>query len=66
MPQEPKRRHSRERQGKRRASIKLNIPKPATCKNCGSPILPHIICSQCGFYKERQAIPLKKKHENLS
>lgn len=29
MPQEPKKRHSRQRQGKRRASIKLSIPNPA-------------------------------------
>ncbi len=29
MPQEPKKRHSRQRQGKRRASIKLTIPNTA-------------------------------------
>lgn len=29
MPQEPKKRHSRQRQGKRRSSIKLSIPNTA-------------------------------------
>ncbi|MBI2622036.1 50S ribosomal protein L32 [Candidatus Microgenomates bacterium] len=34
MPQEPKRRHSRQRQGKRRASISFSLLRLGECKNC--------------------------------
>ncbi|RJQ25400.1 50S ribosomal protein L32 [Candidatus Parcubacteria bacterium] len=56
MPSEPKKRHSRQRQGKRRASIKLGLPTIIICKNCGAPTEPHIVCKSCGFYKGKQII----------
>lgn len=61
MPQEPKKRHSRQRKGKRRASIRLQSPKGVYCTNCGNIILPHMICKACGFYKGKQFLTLKKK-----
>jgi large subunit ribosomal protein L32 len=51
MPQEPKKRHSRQRQGKRRASIRLAVPGMTTCLNCGHKNIPHTVCSNCGYYK---------------
>jgi len=51
MSQEPKKRHSRQRQGKRRAAIELSIPKTVDCPNCSSAHIPHIVCPNCGFYK---------------
>jgi len=51
MPQEPKKRHSRARQGKRRASIKLQLPATATCTNCGLKNMPHTVCKNCGYYR---------------
>lgn len=56
MPQEPKKRHSRQRQGKRRASIKLTIPQSELCKNCGAVKLAHNVCKECGYYKGKQVI----------
>lgn len=56
MPHEPKKRHSRARQGKRRASIKLEIPGFAVCPNCKSITLPHTVCEQCGFYKGKKVL----------
>lgn len=56
MPHEPKKRHSRQRQGKRRASIKLNLPNVLLCKNCGSLISPHTICKSCGYYNGKQIV----------
>ena len=53
MPQEPKKRHSRQRQGKRRASISLPLPGFIRCDNCQSPILSHVVCKNCGYYKGR-------------
>lgn len=63
MPQEPKKRHSRARQGKRRASIHLKLSSLVTCANCGASILPHIVCPKCGFYKGKSIIAKKVKKE---
>lgn len=60
MPQEPKKRHSRQRKGKRRASIFLKKPMGILCSNCGTMTLPHMICKKCGYYKGRQFLVLKK------
>lgn len=49
MAGEPKRRHSKARKRTRRAAIKLAVNLVA-CKNCGTPIQPHIVCVSCGFY----------------
>lgn len=64
MSHEPKKRHSRTRQGKRRASIKLETPSFVTCVNCKSVMLPHKICKKCGFYNGRQVLNLKAKEKN--
>ncbi len=61
MPQEPKKRHSRARQGKRRASIMLKNPKSISCPNCQSQIVAHTVCKKCGFYKGKAVIIKKKK-----
>lgn len=66
MPQEPKKRHSRARQGKRRAAIKLSVSKTIFCPNCQSSILPHIICKNCGYYKGREIINKAKKEKKAS
>lgn len=53
MAGEPKRRHSRQRKGKRRASISLSIPNAIVCSNCGTMTIAHSICKNCGYYKEK-------------
>ncbi len=61
MPHEPKRRHSTERKGQRRAAIKLNTPKGVICANCGKSIKAHSICKYCGYYKGKQVLKTPKK-----
>lgn len=61
MPQEPKKRHSRQRKGKRRASIHLKTSKGLICSNCGTIKLPHIVCKSCGFYKGKNFGKSSKK-----
>lgn len=61
MPHEPKKRHSRQRQGKRRHAIKLVLPTFATCQNCGAKNPSHTVCSTCGFYKGIQVVTPKTK-----
>jgi len=66
MPHEPKKRHSRARQGKRRASIKLETAAFVACPNCKSIMLPHKVCKKCGFYDRRQVLVLKKEKKELA
>ncbi len=61
MPHEPKRRHSIQRKGKRRASIKLKVAGVVTCPNCGSAMVPHKVCATCGFYKGTQVVKKSTK-----
>jgi len=51
MPQEPKKRHSRARQGKRRHAIHLTLKSLSTCANCDATHVSHTVCPECGFYK---------------
>lgn len=64
MPHEPKRRHSTERKGERRASIKLRVKAAVTCPNCGASIMPHRVCATCGFYKGTQVVKKQAKRAN--
>ena len=56
MSQEPKKRHSRARQGKRRASISLRPDAKTVCPNCQAVIVPHVVCRNCGFYRGREVV----------
>ncbi len=56
MGGEPKRRHSRQRKGKRRASINLSIPNAIVCPNCGNMTMPHVICKKCGYYRGKEIV----------
>lgn len=47
----PKRKRSRARRDSRFANKGMVMHTIVTCKNCEAPLLPHIICSTCGFYK---------------
>lgn len=60
MGQEPKRRHSRARKGKRRASISLAIPNAVICPNCNSMMIAHSVCKNCGFYRGKEVINMSK------
>jgi len=61
MPQEPKKRHSRQRQGKRRAHIHLKTASAVLCPNCKQPMLAHRVCKHCGFYKGQSIRKVKSK-----
>jgi large subunit ribosomal protein L32 len=61
MAAEPKRRHSRQRKGKRRASISLSIPNGVVCSNCNKMILGHSVCKYCGYYRGHEIVSKSKK-----
>jgi len=56
MSHEPKKKHSTQRKGKRRASIHLDVPMGTICPNCKAVTLAHQVCKACGFYNGRSVI----------
>ena len=52
----PKHRFSKTRTAKRRTHYKAEAPTFAICSNCGSSVLYHRVCPECGYYKGRPAI----------
>jgi len=52
----PKRRHSAQRRDKRRSHDFITAPQLTTCSHCGTAILTHRICPECGYYRGKQAI----------
>jgi large subunit ribosomal protein L32 len=55
----PKRKTSKSRRDKRRATHALETPRVNICPQCGSPKRPHHVCAVCGTYKGREIVPLR-------
>jgi large subunit ribosomal protein L32 len=54
----PKKRTSRTRRDKRRATHGISAPRLNECPRCHSPRLPHRVCPTCGTYKGREVVDL--------
>lgn len=59
----PKSRGTKSKRDKRRSHIKLKELSLTKCKKCGKPVLPHTVCSACGYYKGRQIINIAEEKE---
>lgn len=56
----PKRKHSQARKNKRRSNVwKLDTPAFSTCTHCGELKIPHRVCPTCGYYKDKEVIPMQ-------
>ncbi|HEX5630805.1 MAG TPA: 50S ribosomal protein L32 [Acidimicrobiia bacterium] len=53
----PKKKMSRSRTRQRKATWKLESPHTNKCPQCGAAKLSHRVCTACGSYKGREAIP---------
>lgn len=53
--QQNKRSKSRTRR-KRTAWAKLDSPAKMECPQCHKPKMPHRVCPECGYYKNREVI----------
>jgi large subunit ribosomal protein L32 len=53
----PKKKTSKAKTRMRRASAwKLATPSRSVCPRCGSAKTPHVVCGNCGWYKDRVAL----------
>ncbi|TJX16188.1 50S ribosomal protein L32 [Tissierella creatinini] len=53
----PKRKTSKQRKNKRRASsYRLNKATVVECPQCHETKQPHRVCPNCGYYKNREVI----------
>ncbi|MDH3471189.1 MAG: 50S ribosomal protein L32 [Acidimicrobiia bacterium] len=50
----PKKKMSRSRTRRRKASWKLRAPRTVPCEQCTLPKLPHRACPHCGTYQGRE------------
>jgi large subunit ribosomal protein L32 len=55
----PKRKISKTRRDKRRTHDKAVNPAVGSCSNCGSPVLWHRVCPECGYYRGQLAVEPK-------
>ncbi|MFA5160044.1 MAG: 50S ribosomal protein L32 [Candidatus Omnitrophota bacterium] len=57
----PKRRHSNTRSRLRRANDHLDLKSRSQCTQCGAFVLPHRVCTSCGFYRGKLVKSIKVK-----
>lgn len=55
----PKKKQSKTRTAKRRATWKSAPASYAACPQCKQPKLPHRVCANCGYYAGRQVIEVE-------
>jgi large subunit ribosomal protein L32 len=55
----PKRKTSKSRRDMRSACKFLRPQAFGACSHCAKPIVPHVICSNCGYYKGRKILVTK-------
>jgi large subunit ribosomal protein L32 len=56
----PKKKTSKSKTRSRRASAwVLKMPARSVCPQCNTAKTPHVVCSNCGWYKGRQALEVE-------
>ena len=54
----PKKKTSKARRDRRRATHKISAPALRECPQCHAPVRPHHVCGNCGQYRGREVQPL--------
>ena len=62
----PARRVSKTAKRARRTHLKKEAPTVVTCPNCGAPLMPHRACTECGFYKGKEAVKVTDEGSGIS
>ena len=55
----PKKKTSKSRRDKRRATHRLEAPRVNLCPQCGQSKTPHRVCPTCKTYRGREIEPLR-------
>ena len=55
----PKKKTSKSRRDKRRATHRLEAPRVNVCPVCHQPKRPHHVCPNCKTYRGREIEPLR-------
>lgn len=59
----PQRRISKTRKRLRRSHFKLEATGLIACPHCGAMIRSHHVCPNCGYYKGKEVLHVKKDEE---
>lgn len=54
----PKRKTSKMKSRRRKASHRHPLTSAAPCAECGAPTIPHRVCASCGTYRGRQVLTI--------
>lgn len=54
-------RHTKSQRNRVRSHHALKAKVYGACSHCKKPIMPHVICKNCGYYKDRQVIDVLAK-----
>lgn len=57
----PKQRKTKSKRDQRRMHIHLDEPSLTLCEKCKTPVLPHTVCKNCGYYNGKQIIDVTAK-----
>lgn len=60
----PKRKRSRARRDSRFANKGLKIKSLTECRNCQEPLMTHVACKKCGFYKGVKVLATKEERSH--
>jgi large subunit ribosomal protein L32 len=55
----PKRKVSKSRRDMRSACKGIKPKSVSGCQTCQAPILPHMVCQECGYYKGKKVLRTK-------
>ncbi len=54
-------RHTPSHTKNRRSHHALSMKSMARCTKCGADTIPHTMCLNCGYYKNREVVDVLKK-----
>ncbi len=54
-------RHTKGKRNRVRSHHALKPTRFSVCSHCGRPLLPHVICQNCGYYAGRQVVDVLAK-----
>ena len=57
----PRQRKTKSRRNQHRMHFFTKKPSITVCLKCGKPVLPHTVCQNCGYYKEKEIINVLEK-----